>query len=102
MAKYIKRPIVVEAEQYIAEHREPKGLCWELGHGVNCPHVHTIHLNEMGSFQAVEIQNGDWVIGEPDGVHSYPCKNDIFQATYEIVSKEWRKEAGLPYKESDS
>lgn len=28
---------------------------------------------------------GDWVIREPDGEHYYPCKPDIFEATYEAV-----------------
>lgn len=33
----------------------------------------------------VEISPGEWVIAEPDGVHFYPCKADVFEATYEPV-----------------
>jgi len=43
MAKFRKKPIIVEAGQYLVEKFEPEGLCWELTHGADCPHVHTIH-----------------------------------------------------------
>lgn len=43
-------------------------------------HVVTIHG------QKTKIVDGDWILPEPDGVHFYPCKPDIFAATYEIVS----------------
>jgi len=37
--------------------------------------------------QRVYLQNGDWVITEPDGLHHYPCKPDIFAATYEAIEE---------------
>ena len=31
------------------------------------------------------VVSGDWIIPEPDGRGYYPCKPDIFEATYEAV-----------------
>lgn len=39
--------------------------------------VTTIHGEET------RVIVGDWIITEPDGVHHYPCKPDIFAARYE-------------------
>lgn len=38
--------------------------------------------------QQTHVVPGDWIITEPDGIHHYPCKPDIFAATYEPVEKE--------------
>ncbi len=77
--KYRKKPVVIEAEQFLLGKPIPKGVCF----GWNCkigdqPHVHTIHEG-----QHVMIESGDWIIPEPDGKHFYPCKPDIFEKTYE-------------------
>jgi len=45
--------------------------CDEIGFTLG-PHVHTAHNN-----QAVELEDGDWIAPEPDGVHYYPIKPDI-------------------------
>ena len=73
--KFRKKPVVIEAEQYIAEKHEPKGLCWELGHGFDCPHIHTLE----GCYL---VADGDWIITGIKG-ERYPCKPDIFEMTYE-------------------
>ena len=84
MAKYRKKPVVIEAEQYTEGNKKVKGLCTKdcsiEGHAK--PHVHTIHKNQM-----VIVEIGDWIIPEPDGIHYYPCKPDIFESTYEKVKK---------------
>lgn len=83
--KYRKKPIVIEAVQYRDQMRVndklPAGvtICPWDGHG-DQPTVHTIHQG-----QSVMIVDGDWIIPEPDGVHYYPVKPDIFEATYEPV-----------------
>lgn len=80
MPKFKKRPVIIEAEQYLSKRNWlPKGICDDG----NCPsqpepHVHTIHDN-----QVVFVENGDWIIPEPNGVNYYPCKPDIFEKTYE-------------------
>lgn len=79
--KFRKKPVVIEAVQFLLGEPIPRGVCvgWMCNAG-NQPHVHTVHNG-----QHVMLENGDWVIGEPDGVHYYPVKNDIFEATYEPV-----------------
>lgn len=81
MPKFRKKPVVVVVEQYIEYGKLIKGMCNSIScytQGNNQPHVHTIHDNQM-----VNLEVGDFVIPEPDGEHFYPCKPDIFAATYE-------------------
>jgi hypothetical protein len=83
MAKYRKKPVVIEAEQYTEYGKLVKGMCNSQAcyvDGNNRPHVHTIHND-----QKIDLELGDFVIPEPDGEHFYPCKPDIFEATYEKV-----------------
>jgi hypothetical protein len=83
--KFRKKPVVIEAEQYREFERSVKGVCNSLScyaMGNDRPHVHTIHDNQL-----VNLELGDWIIPEPDGKHFYPCKSDIFEATYEPVEK---------------
>lgn len=76
MPKFRKKPVVIEAEQFL-EGTQPTGVCRCIDHPVS-PHVHTIHA---GQICAVDYK--DWIIAEADGIHFYPCKPDIFAATYE-------------------
>jgi hypothetical protein len=97
MAKYRKKPVVVEASQWFKNGDHPfdgpgegsvvryfrrpgddRGLCSQCkgplhGHG-------WIDTLEAGH----RVCPGDWII---TGVRSerYPCKPDIFEATYEPV-----------------
>lgn len=83
--KYRKKPVVVEAVQYIEYGKLVKGMCNSQScfvAGNDKPHVHTIHDNQI-----VLLQVGDYIIAEPDGNHFYPCKPDIFEATYELVEE---------------
>ena len=79
MGKYRKKPVVVEAEQF-----DPKRLplpfspdpvvCYDGDRW----YVETIHGEEA------TIIPGDWIIREPGSrTQAYPCKPDIFEATYE-------------------
>jgi hypothetical protein len=86
VARYRRRPLIVEAEQW-SPGKEVPGVrgtgpspdpgCF-IGGRCNRPHVHTVHKG-----QTVTLEPGDWVIAEPDGLHYYPCKPDVFEATYE-------------------
>lgn len=83
MAKYRKLPVEIEAVQYTAYGKLVKGMCNSQScyvSGNNEPHVHTIHEGQL-----VNLEVGDWIIPEPDGVHYYPCKPDIFEKTYELA-----------------
>lgn len=83
MAKYRKKPIIIEAEQYTEYGKLVNGMCNSIScftSGNNEPHVHTIHNNQL-----VNLEVGDFIIPEPDGKHFYPVKPDIFANTYEKV-----------------
>jgi len=82
MSKFRKKPIIIEADQWFPG-RKVKGVHENPGCGPSLEgraHIHTIHANQM-----VILEPGDWVIPESDGKHFYPCKPDIFEATYERV-----------------
>lgn len=76
MAKYRKRPIVVEANQFVHSATAPIPV---RSREDGSSYVVTIHGQETNVVQ------GDWIIMEPDGIHAYPCKPDIFEKTYEAV-----------------
>ncbi len=76
MAKYRKKPIVIEAEQFRPQHRP-----WPDG------------VFRSGSRYKIEtlegylvVSHGDWIITGIKG-EKYPCKPDIFEATYERVTE---------------
>jgi hypothetical protein len=86
--RYHNKPIVIEAEQYtgpISVDKDaplppaPAGVKWKTFDitFARYPIVTTIHGQETS------VAPGDWIIREPDGVHYYPCKPDIFAARYE-------------------
>ena len=39
-------------------------------------------------FGGLNIENGDWIIADPDGKHYYPVKPDIFPRFYESVPED--------------
>ncbi len=86
MKQYRKKPVVVKAEQFFYDKPQIEGVFYpplsEDGKTyIGDAYVITIHDQE------VYLQNGDWIIQEPDGEHYYPCKPDIFEATYEAVDE---------------
>ncbi|MFZ2809437.1 MAG: hypothetical protein WAZ60_23890 [Desulfosalsimonadaceae bacterium] len=86
--KFRKKPVVIEAEQYVEYGKLVKGMCNSIScytSGNDQPHVHTIHKGQI-----VNLEVGDWIIPEPDGIHFYPCKADIFEATYEPAEEAGR------------
>ncbi len=86
MPKFRKKPVVIEAVQYVEYGKLVNGMCNSRScytAGNNKPHVHTIHNNQI-----VLLEIGDFVIPEPDGEHFYPCKPDIFEATYEPAAEQ--------------
>jgi hypothetical protein len=92
--KYRKKPVVIDAEQYVEHGKMVEGMCNSMNcfmvKGNTVPHVHTIHNNQM-----VKLEVGDYIIPEPDGEHYYPCKPDIFDATYERVENLCEHDKGL-------
>lgn len=85
MAKYRKKPVVIEAMQYPglrewADAREI--LTWLDEHGVSHTHDRGLVIHTLeGDMRA---DPGDWIIKGVQG-EFYPCKPDIFKATYERI-----------------
>lgn len=109
MAKYRKKPIVIEATQWFKNGDHPEDACWLVqpkdgsepfpseGQIVRyyrhprmdgqhpCKHCGVI-MHWHGWIDTLEgghnVCPGDWIITGVKGEH-YPCKPDIFAATYE-------------------
>lgn len=95
--RFRKKPAEIEAYQITRELLEgilfegnpyPKGLYPQSASF----HKERRHINDwFGEVitihnQRTRVVEGDWIITESDGIHHYPCKPDIFAATYEAVS----------------
>ena len=84
MKQYRKRPVIIEAEQFFYDKPQMEGVFYPPTSSdgktyIGDAWVVTIHG------QKVFLQNGDYIIQEPDGEHYYPCKSDIFETNYEPV-----------------
>jgi hypothetical protein len=100
MAQFRKRPVVVEAEQWWP-NSEIKGVQYEQeytkadldGERIirEGAYVTTIHG------ERAHLAPGDYVITEPDGIHHYPCKPDIFEATYDPADESMTASPGPAY-----
>lgn len=99
MAKFRKKPVVIEAVQLnwknwnevcdflgdvISETNPARESdqyaddCGEVAPYIEIT-VQTIHGEEA------TVRHGDWIIPEPKAGRFYPCKPDIFEATYEPI-----------------
>lgn len=77
MSRFRKKPVVIEAEQWFpGKHVEGMCECIALD-PFGRPHVHTLE-------GPLRVSEGDWIITGVKG-ERYPCKPDIFAATYEPV-----------------
>lgn len=79
--RFRKRPVVIEAIQYTVES------CKELHEWLGLEHDDTDVLCDRGIFidtkeGQMEASLGDWIIKGVKG-EFYPCKPDIFAATYD-------------------
>ncbi len=77
--KFRKKPIVIEAAQFTNGPQDPAGVFRRVED--SSPYVVTIHD------QRCYLSIGDWIIPEPDGIHFYPVKPNVFDATYEPVTE---------------
>ena len=80
MSKFRKKPIVIDAMQYYPDSTE---LVLVFGQGkIKQTGQDTLAISTLeGTMQA---RLGDWIIKGVAG-EFYPCKPDIFAATYEAV-----------------
>ncbi len=75
MGKYRKKPVVVEAEQWHVDRPAVEGMVYDENDGFY--YVSTLE-------GLMRVSDGDWIITGIAG-EQYPCKNGIFQASYEEV-----------------
>jgi hypothetical protein len=90
--KYRKKPVVIEAELY-KEGMEDGYACYAIGGkfiGYYDKHGALPKTNRIPAIKTLEgfheISNGDYIITGIKG-ERYPCKPDIFKATYELVEE---------------
>lgn len=81
MARYRKKPVVIEAWQWDGVATSNERPEWLRDHRVTPDHNEQIL--KIATLEGVMIANrGDWIIRGVKG-ELYPCKPDIFAATYE-------------------
>lgn len=87
--KFRKKPIVIEAIQFNGENAYEvmdfahRGCPPEFNSIVRlAPFEHQLVIRTMEGL--MEAYKGDWIIKGIKG-EFYPCKSDIFEATYEAV-----------------
>lgn len=79
MAKYRKKPVVIEAVKWDGKDFVPITEFMHNLYGVSGENL------TISTMEGVMIANpGDWIIKGVKG-EFYPCKPDIFEATYEAV-----------------
>lgn len=90
MPHFRKKPVVIEAELYTGENNYQIQR-WSNGAAIPSPVLEPGPGNPKGSYlqiktlEGVMIANpGDYIIKGIKGEY-YPCKPDIFEATYEAV-----------------
>lgn len=84
MARFRKKPLVIEATQFNNRSpdpsTDPEGVFRRSQD--QRPYVGTLHDERH------YIEPGDWVITEPNGENHYPCKDEVFRERYEPVEVE--------------
>lgn len=87
MAKFRKKPVVIEAVQLTLE------APWEEIRAF-CPSciAQSDHRLLIPTLEGQMIANvGDWIIRGVNG-EFYPCKPDIFEKTYDALTTGWKEE----------
>ncbi len=89
MPKFRKLPVIIEAVQFTGKNQHELGEFASAGLtyteefntlAIDDLHVHTLEGD-------MKISEGDWLIKGIKG-EFYPCKADIFAATYEPVEED--------------
>ena len=103
MQKFRKKPIVIEAMQFTSENAEAVEK-WCSGYHCysGTIHQHSATRQEYNDLVIETLEGrmiasyGDWVIQGIKG-EFYPCKNDIFLATYEAVTDAEQEKDEAPH-----
>lgn len=81
MPKFRKKPVEIEAIRFIGSNYEE--IREFIGQNTLCSDLSIVIPKLEGDMVA---QKGDYIIKGVQG-EFYPCKPDIFNATYEVVSE---------------
>ena len=81
MTKYRKKPIIIEAMQYIGDTESVEAIRTFVGKELD-GNGHSLFIETLEGIH--EAKPGDWIIKGIKG-EFYPCKPGIFDATYEAV-----------------
>jgi hypothetical protein len=95
--KFRKKPVVIEATQWLKDGDHPEvELCWFDIDGKirwvpgDHPEINVYGCDRRPAIRTLEgwheVTPGDWIITGIRG-EVYPCKADIFEATYEPVEE---------------
>lgn len=77
--RFRKKPVVIEATQWFKHGDHPAVISGTLS-GMPVFFIETLEGEML-------VSEGDWIITGIKG-EMYPCKPDIFEATYEKVTEE--------------
>ena len=86
MKKYRKKPVVIEAVQYLGGKKNAEEILNWINEAAFLAHQSSINGNiNITTIEGVMSASiDDWIIKGVKG-DFYPCKPDIFDLTYEIV-----------------
>lgn len=99
MSKYRKKPVVIEAMQWDTQTDASVVIDWILSRGGTARYacdnpddcdqdrtkgVHHLRINTLEG--TIDASRNDWIIRGVQG-EFYPCKPDIFAATYEPANE---------------
>lgn len=95
MAKYRKKPVIIEAYQFTKENfsrdKKPLWLKEAISENKICLYSQyggKVIGGEIGTLEGnMKVSEGDFIIKGVNG-EFYPCKPDIFEKTYEKVEDE--------------
>lgn len=94
MSKYRKKPVVIEAVQWDGYSETANAFIGER-YTVDWEYAHYVDASIPAADSAIDIPTlegkmrcnvGDWIIKGVKG-EFYPCKPDIFEATYDQVEE---------------
>ena len=85
--KYRKKPVVIEAVQHFSDMGTKTAVIpgWLIGAVIDGTMVARDGETYIKTLEGeMHVADGDWIIRGVKG-ELYPCKPDIFEATYEAV-----------------
>lgn len=84
MKKFISKPVIVEAEQFLPPYQIPEGIfnVYEFSEGIYSGQVWTIQG------ERVNVKSGEWIVRENDNPKRfYPVADNVFIKKYALVNE---------------